>query len=71
MIKKLQQEEKKDQENPERKGENTNEIVLSSKSFFAIIGSSHKISAAKQRFPQLRNSYTYNCTSSIFHPPNV
>ena len=33
MMKKLQQEEKKDQENPDRKAENKNEIVLSSKSF--------------------------------------
>jgi hypothetical protein len=33
MMKKLKQEEKKDQNNPERKAENKNEIV-SSKSFF-------------------------------------
>jgi hypothetical protein len=71
MLKKLQQEEKKDQENSERKGENKNEVILSSKSFFAIINKTYKIAIAKRQFLQVTNGYTYNCTSLIFHPPKV
>lgn len=71
MMKKLQQEEKKDQENPERKSENKSEVVLSSKSFFALVTRTNKVAIAKQFFPQVTNSYTYNCTNSIFHPPKV
>lgn len=37
MMKKLQQEEKKDEQNPDRKLENKSEITLSSKSFFASL----------------------------------
>lgn len=37
MMKKLKQEEKKDQQNPERKSENKNEIALSSRSFFPAL----------------------------------
>ena len=71
MMKKLQQEEKKDQENPERKSENKSEVVLSSKSFFALVTRTNKVAIAKQFFPQVTNSYTYNFTNSIFHPPKV
>jgi hypothetical protein len=71
MMKKLEQEEKKDQENPERKAENKNEILLSSKSFYATVDNTYKIAIVKQRFPQIENIYSYNCTNSIFHPPQV
>ena len=71
MMKKLQQEEKKDQENPERKAEYKNEILLSSKSFYATLDKTYKIVIVKQRFPQIENSYSYNCANSIFHPPQV
>jgi hypothetical protein len=71
MMKKLEQEEKKDQENPERKAENKNEILLSSKSFYATVDNTCKIAIVKQRFPQIENIYSYNCTNSIFHPPQV
>ena len=71
MMKKLEQEEKKDQENPERKAENKNETLLSSKSFYATVDKTHKIVIVKQRFPQIESSYSYNCTDSIFHPPQI
>ena len=72
MMKKLQQEEKKDQENPERKAENKNEIVLSSKSFAPSVPKYSSIEiTSKLQYPKFANSYSYNCTSSIFHPPKV
>jgi negative regulator of genetic competence, sporulation and motility len=71
MMKKLQQEEKKDQENPERKAENKNEIILSSKSFYAVVNTTYKVTIIKQAFPQIADDYSYNCTSNIFHPPKV
>ena len=71
MMKKLQQEEKKDQENPERKSENKNESVLSSKSFFAIVNRTYKTAIEKQLFPQISDGYAYNCTNTIFHPPKM
>lgn len=71
MMKKLQQEEKKDQQNPERKSENKNEITLFSKSFFAIVNRTYKEPVAKTVISQISNSYTYSYTNSIFHPPKV
>ena len=72
MMKKLQQEEKKDQENPERKAENKNEIVLSSKSFAPSVTKYSSIETIlKLQYPKIAISYSYNCTNSIFHPPKV
>ncbi len=45
MMKKLKQEEKKDEQNPERKMENKNEYVLSSKSFYPVL----KFNIAEQK----------------------
>lgn len=71
MMKKLQQEEKKDQQNPERKSENKNEITLFLKSFFAIVDRTDIEAFAKPLISQVSNGYTYNYTYSIFHPPKV
>jgi hypothetical protein len=71
MMKKLQQEEKKDQENPERKAENKNEILLSSKSFFATVVRVYKIAVNKPLFPRFENDYAYSPSHSVFHPPKV
>lgn len=69
MMKKLKQEEKKDEQNPDRKLENKNDIALSSKSFFSSIG-----------IITVQQAITYNNTfsgkeikmpRSIFHPPGV
>jgi hypothetical protein len=67
MMKKLREEERKDQHNPERKVENKNEVA-SSKSFFA---------SGVFREPVITHSYTVyfntsfpiGATADIFHPP--
>ncbi len=71
MMKKLQQEEKKDQENPERKAENKNEIFPFAKSLYEIINTTYEVTGIKQAFPQINIDYSYNYAVSIFHPPNI
>jgi hypothetical protein len=68
MMKKMQEEEKKDQQNTGSKTENKNE-VLSSRSFFCSITVRLKI---------IQNIYSRNATLaavdrsiSVFHPPQV
>jgi hypothetical protein len=72
MMKKLLAEEKKDQENSDRKGENKNEIVLSSKSFAPHLPtiSILKIST-KLQYPKVDNGYLQDRTNFIFRPPKV
>ena len=69
MMKKMQQEEKQDQQNPERKSVNKMD-VLSSKSFFtssatALSILSSRAATVEQKYPLIHISY------SIFHPPQV
>jgi hypothetical protein len=67
MMKKLKEEEKKDQQNPERKTDNKNEVV-SSKSFYAGISSK----PAKAITPTSEYKERYiptGLTADIFHPP--
>ncbi len=71
MMKKLQQEEKKDQENPERKGENKNEVTLSSKSFFALIILPLKCLKSKTQYPTQAKSNSIDRSFDIFHPPQA
>lgn len=70
MMKKLQQEEKKDQENPERKAENKNEIVLSSKSFFTTVPYYSKYSI-KKLYPALQSPKETDRSFEVFHPPSA
>jgi hypothetical protein len=71
MMKKLQQEEKKDQENPERKSENKNEIILSTKSFFATVSTQYLIdSKSKKQLPS-SDGKSINRSFDIFHPPQA
>jgi hypothetical protein len=72
MMKKLQQEEKKDQENPDRKAENKNEIVLSSKSFapYLPVLSILEIST-KLQYPKTDNDYSLDRSNFIFRPPKA
>jgi uncharacterized membrane protein len=70
-MKKLQQEEKKDQENPERKGEYKAELTLSSKSFFSIVNEIPALAMIRSTFPPITDAYSYNGNGSIFHPPKV
>jgi len=69
MMKKLKQEEKKDQQNPERKSENKKEYVLSSKSFFPVL--SEIICEHKIFFLPYRLGNTIKMPRSIFHPPDL
>ena len=69
MMKKMQQEEKKDQQNPERKAENKAE-VLSSKSYFHTNIPAFVMSFCKPSF--INNEGTeIKMPRSIFHPPGV
>ena len=68
LMKKLKQEEKKDQQNPERRG-NGKENVLSSKSFFAVVSMINL---------SFINSYSYyhsaipvSRAADFFHPPGA
>lgn len=66
LAKKIKQEESKNNQNPERKLENKNEVI-SSKSFFAFIIS---ISASSGRQYLHYTEHEINGTpASIFHPP--
>jgi len=71
MMRKLQAEEKKDQENPENRGQNRNEIALSARSFFPLV-TLPVISSLNISIPVL-----YQCdplierSLDIFHPPQV
>ena len=69
MMKKLQQEEKKDQENPERKAENKNEIILSSKSFYAAVPN-YSIHFIKRLYPTLQSPKETDRSFEVFHPPS-
>lgn len=70
MKKQLTDENNKDQQSPERKGGNKNEITLSSKSFFATVnvftaGIKHSY------ITPLSIGYSVSRTLDIFHPPQV
>jgi len=68
MMKKMREEEKKEQQLPERKYENKFE-VLSSKSFFCSVNPPvvivHKVSTYEN------NNHTQDISLDIFHPPKV
>jgi hypothetical protein len=69
MMKKLQQEEKKDQQNPDRKMENKNEITLSSKSFFNT--PSFVTTQITLTYAVLSCGKELKMPRSIFHPPGA
>lgn len=68
MMKKLQQEEKKDQQDPDRKGENKLN-VLSSKSFFTTVPF-YKNYFVKKEYPTLTSPKETKRSFEIFHPPS-
>ena len=68
MMKKLQQEEKKDQQNPERKSENKSE-VLSSKSFFCSL--EHFSILIQNSYSTTDAATIVDRAFSIFHPPQI
>jgi len=71
MMKKLQHEEKKDQENPERKSENKNESVLSTKSFFATIPTQYLIDSKSKKISPSSDGKSIDRCFDIFHPPQA
>lgn len=66
MMKKMKQEEKKDSQNPERRGNSKND-VLSSKSFFASVQSLPVLSSIQNTI--LKSSAIQDMAAYIFHPP--
>lgn len=71
MMKKIQQEEKKDAENPERKSENKNEVLLSSKSFFATVTPEFEVAINSQKIPVHSNNGLVDRSLDFFHPPQA
>jgi hypothetical protein len=69
LMKKLQAEEKKDQENQERKADNKNGMVLSSKSFFTS-APSDRIYFIKRLYPNLQITKETDRSFEVFHPPS-
>lgn len=67
MMIKLQQEEKKDNQNPERKAENKNELVLSSKSFSPALY--WHVSLQKKTYPSIATGKATKMPRSILRPP--
>jgi hypothetical protein len=69
LQKKMKEEDKKDQQNPERKLENKQEVV-SSKSFFPSLMSYSTYNSSPQN-SNLVDSKLASHSSSIFHPPSL
>ena len=70
MMKKLQQQEKKDQENTERT-ENKNEAPISSKSFFASLITRTCIEIDNTIISPISLGAPVDRTEDIFHPPAI
>ncbi|MBS1598364.1 MAG: hypothetical protein JST75_09060 [Bacteroidetes bacterium] len=68
MMKKMQQEEKKDQENTER-SDNKNESPLSSRSFFAKLNMRLCIEVNNAMIYPSSIGVPIDRTEDIFHPP--
>ncbi|HEY8690784.1 MAG TPA: hypothetical protein VIM07_16220 [Chitinophagaceae bacterium] len=66
MMKKIQQQENKGQQNSERRYENKNE-VLSSKSFFPVL--SIIINSIEKKYFAIKIPCSTNHAAEIFHPP--
>ena len=71
MMKKLQQEEKKDQENPERKSENKTVLILSTKSFYATVPAQCLLASKRKVLLPYSNGKIIDRSSDIFHPPQA
>jgi len=69
MMKKLKQEEKKDQENPQRKLENRN-TLYSLRSYSASFSSLFTAERQSFHFPY-STGHPVNISFSVFHPPGL
>ena len=68
MMKKLKQEDKKDQQNPERRS-STKDEVISSKSFFASIDA--RVLIASSVFDGFSAGKPVKIAATFFHPPGA
>ena len=71
MMKKMKEEEKKDEQNPERKAENKNEVLLSSKSFFASVDPNILQLIRSKKIPVRSNNTSTDRSLDFFHPPQA
>ncbi len=69
MMKKLKQEERKDQQNPERKAENKNEVLYLS--VYTSPALRFIPLQAKQLYATLQCKKEIKLPSAVFHPPAV
>ena len=69
LRKKLQQEER-DKQAEDKRGENKNEVVLSSKSFFATVTPITTYQSNSQ-YPYYSEDKETRMPRSVFHPPSV
>ena len=69
MMKKMKQEEKNDQENPERKMENKFEIIAYQATNYLLTPGCTIITRTK--YPVIRESISPNFHYTIFHPPRA
>lgn len=66
-MKKIQEEEKKEQQNAERKAEGKMQQVLSSRSFFCTVDAATSVST--KHYLPFDNKGTCQIPQAIFHPP--
>src|SRR5687768_4805973 len=66
MMKKLQQEEKKDQSNPERKMENKNEVIAERSFYTALVCNAEVIIS---QYPSFNIGTPIDMSGDFFHPP--
>ena len=71
MMKKMRQEENKDQQNPERKADNKNETVLSCQSYFLQFTSPSFILLSKTTPCAKNDNIPAGNVCDIFHPPQL
>lgn len=69
MMKALKEEDKKDQQYPDRRGDNKNEIVLSCQTCFYNVISPEAL-ANNHNYLQINDRRIVKRQKGIFHPPN-
>ena len=71
LMKKLRQQEKKDQENPNRKAESKKQTFLSSRSFFAAVSNQVATEMPAVKITLTAASELSSPALDIFHPPRA
>lgn len=70
MIKQIEQEEKKDKGNPDRKSENKIETLDFFKPFFAL-ETNYNLKLRKKIYPNFQASKETDRSFEVFHPPSI